>query len=249
MIHPNVFFNLLLGCSSVVYGRTSNVSVTLFVADNTSMCVFGSDGAGALIYAWSLVRCGSHQFVFSCLEVLLKSTLPLCAISCKALQGHSVVVDSLHISYADISWVRAVSCSPPKCQLTVEDVFWNATILHMVDMTQPSQSALSKQSVHTGNTNMRHAISVGYFILPGYAPCTADASRWNVLSLLSRPAYVVHVSLSYSNVLITQALYTAIFVFTDSLGLVHARAVRRARVETAFPILNCRSLRPRRGCQ
>ena len=61
--------------------------------------------------------------------------------------------------------------------------------------------------------------------------------KWNVLSLLSCPAYVVHVSLSYSNVLVTQALQTAIFVFTDRLGLVHTRTVRRARVESAFPIL------------
>ena len=61
--------------------------------------------------------------------------------------------------------------------------------------------------------------------------------RWNELSLLSCPAYIVHVSLPYRNVLITQALQTAIFVFTDSLGLDHARAVRRERVEAAFPIL------------
>ena len=34
--------------------------------------------------------------------VVFNSTPPLCAISCKALPGHSVDVDSLHISYADI---------------------------------------------------------------------------------------------------------------------------------------------------
>ena len=61
--------------------------------------------------------------------------------------------------------------------------------------------------------------------------------RWNALSLPSCPAYVVNVSLPYSNVLITQALYTAIFVFTDRLGLVHTRAVRLAIVEAAFQIL------------
>ena len=33
------------------------------------------------------------------------------------------------------------------------------------------------------------------------------------------------------------AMWTAIFVFTDSVGLVHTRAVRRVRVEAAFPIL------------
>ena len=47
---------------------------------------------------------------------------------------HSVDVDSLHISNADIfiSQVRAAGDSPPQSQLTVEDVFWNATILHTV---------------------------------------------------------------------------------------------------------------------
>ena len=64
-----------------------------------------------------------------------------------------------------------------KSQLPVEDVFWNATILHTTDMTQPSQSALSKQSVHSGKTSTRQDISVGYFILPGYSQDTADASQ------------------------------------------------------------------------
>ena len=32
-------------------------------------------------------------------------------------------------------------------------------------MTQPLQSALSKQSLHTGNTSTRHTISVGYFVI------------------------------------------------------------------------------------
>ena len=43
-------------------------------------------------------------------------------------------------------------------------------------MTQPSLSALSKQSVHTGKTSTRQDISVGYFVQPGYAQDTADAS-------------------------------------------------------------------------
>ena len=49
--------------------------------------------------------------------------------------------------------------------------------------------------------------------------------------------HVIHVSLLYSHVLVTQALNTAIVVFTDSLELVHTRAVSRARVEAASPIL------------
>ena len=93
-----------------------------------------------------------------------------------ALPGHSVYVDSLHISYADIfiSQVRAAGGSPPQSQLPGEDVFWNATILHTTGMTQPSQSALSKQSVRSGKTSTRQYISVGYFILPAYSQDMAD---------------------------------------------------------------------------
>ena len=69
------------------------------------------------------------------------------------------------------------ACSPPHCQFTIEDVFRNATITHTVDMTQPSQSALSKQSVHTGKTSTRQDISIGYFVQPGYAQDMADASQ------------------------------------------------------------------------
>ena len=62
--------------------------------------------------------------------------------------------------------------------VTVEDVFWNATILHTANMTQPSQSALSKQSVHTAKTSTRQYISVSKLGLlcpartfPGYGGC------------------------------------------------------------------------------
>ena len=142
------------------------------------MCGCGSDGAAALLSACSLVRCCSHQFVFPCLEVLLQGTPQPCTISCKTLPGHSVDADSLHISYADIfiSLVRAAGGSPPQCQLTVEDVFWNATILHTVDMTQPSQSALSKQGEHTGREDQhetRHQrwLLCNARIFPGYDGC------------------------------------------------------------------------------
>ena len=135
----------------------------------------------------------------------VQGTLPPCTMSCKALPGHSVNVDSFDISYADIliSQVRVAGASPPQCQLTVEDVFWNATILHTADVTQPSQSALSKQSIHTGKTSTRQDTSVGYFVLPGMPRIGRMLLRWNELCLLSCPAYVVHVSLPYSNVLVT----------------------------------------------
>ena len=48
---------------------------------------------------------------------------------------------------------------------------------HTMNMTQPSQSALSKQCVYTGKTSTIQDISAGYFVLSGYAPDTADASH------------------------------------------------------------------------
>ena len=60
---------------------------------------------------------------------------------------------------------------------------------------------------------------------------------WKVLSFLSCFAYVVHVSLAYNNVLMTQALYTAIFVLLVSYGFVQTRFLRRASVVAALPIL------------
>ena len=44
-------------------------------------------------------------------------------------------------------------------------------------MAQPTQSALSEQGVHSGKTSTRQDINVGYFVLPGYAQDTADASQ------------------------------------------------------------------------
>ena len=60
---------------------------------------------------------------------------------------------------------------------------------------------------------------------------------WKVLSIPSCLAYVVHVSLAYNNVLMTHALYTAIFVLLVSFGSVQTRVVRRASVVAALPIL------------
>ena len=77
MIHPNVFFVLflilLISCWVVagsLMAEKPNVGVAVFVADNSYMWCFGSDGSAAVLTACSVVRCGSHQFVFPCLDVL-----------------------------------------------------------------------------------------------------------------------------------------------------------------------------------
>ena len=80
MIHPNGFYFILLICCWVVaasfMAEKTNVGVAVFVAGNTYVCGFRSDGAAALLSACSTVRCCSHQFVFPCLEVLLQDTPP-----------------------------------------------------------------------------------------------------------------------------------------------------------------------------
>ena len=60
---------------------------------------------------------------------------------------------------------------------------------------------------------------------------------WKVFRRLSCLAYVVHASLPYRSVPMTQALHTAILVFSVSMGLDHTGVVRRASVVAAFPIL------------
>ena len=123
--------------------------------------------------------------------MLFQGSPPLCAVRYKVLPplpGHSVDVDSLHISHADIFIVG-------------EGGRWFSSQMPahhggcLLDMTQPSQSALSKQSVHTGKTSTRQEsqdISVGYFVLPGYAQDTADASQVECASRAFSPARLRH---------------------------------------------------------
>ena len=40
----------------------TNVGVTVFVADSTALCGFGSDGGAVLLFGCSLVRCCSHHY-------------------------------------------------------------------------------------------------------------------------------------------------------------------------------------------
>ena len=102
--------------------------------------------------------------------------------------------------------MRAAGGSPPQYQLIVDDDFRNAKILHTADMTQPSPSAVSMQNVPTGKTSTRENISVVALSCQDMSRIRRTLLWWNILSLLSCSGYVVHVSLPYINVLVTQAL-------------------------------------------
>ena len=210
MIHPNVFLFLILLISGWVVPHRLWLKRPMWewqsFKQTSHLCVVS--GRIELLPSFLHARLSAAAAISLSSPVLRCCFRPILHFVRSAARPSQDSVDSFHISYADIfiSQMRGGG-SPPQSQLPVEDVFWNATILHTTDMTQPSQSALSKQSVHSARTSTGQDISVGYFILPAYSQDTADAShRWNVLSLLSCSAHVVHVSLPYSNVLITEAL-------------------------------------------
>ena len=106
--------------------------------------------AAAVIRVSSLV----YRCCFNFFDQLQSSPRTLCRCRCRCRCRQP--------SYFFISQVMAAGGYPPQWQLTVEDVFWNATIRQSADMTQPSQSALSKHSAHTGKTNTRQDLSIGY---------------------------------------------------------------------------------------
>ena len=74
---------------------------------------------------------------------------------------------------------------------------------------------------------------------------------WKVFRRLSCLAYVVHVSLPYSSVLMTQALYTAILVLVINLGLIHTYFLSSTGIEAPlfsyFPVCMRKEWTPSRN--
>ena len=58
-----------------------------------------------------------------------------------------------------------------------KECLWDAAILHAVDMTKPTQPALSEQGEHAWEVGSGQDLGVGHSVLPGYAKDTADASQ------------------------------------------------------------------------
>ena len=147
----------------------TRMGVTVFVAD-----VFGSDGAAALLSACSLVRCCSHQFVFPCV-IVVYVVLEHSASLCDQLQGPRYV-DSLHVTHSDnfISEVRVTGGSPPHYDSS-PSFGMRSSSMRRTGRNHRSLRWLSR--MYTGKTSTRQDISVGYFVLPGYAYDTVDVSR------------------------------------------------------------------------
>ena len=67
----------------------------------------------------------------------------------------------------------------------MENVFWDAAILHAVDMPQPTQPALSEQGEHAWKVGSGQDLGVGHSVLPTKG--TADATTLLLLLLLLQP--------------------------------------------------------------
>ena len=111
--------------------------------------------------------------------MLVHGASPHHAVGCKVLPGIGVDVKCFHVSLADIlvAQLWAAFGSPSRCQISIENVFWDATFLHAVDMPQPTEPALSEQGEHARKVGSRQSLGVGHSALPGCAKDTADASQ------------------------------------------------------------------------
>ena len=108
--------------------------------------------------------------------MLVQSASPHHAVGCKVVPGLGVDIKCFYASLANIPVaLLAAFGSPSRCQLSIKNDFWDAAILHAVDLPQPTQPALSEQGEHAWNVGSGQDLGVGHSVLPGYAKDTADA--------------------------------------------------------------------------
>ena len=176
-VHPGCPVCSIVAASLVAV--ETNVGETISAAIITFMCGLWSVGVVALLSAGPSSYFCIHQLLFPCLEVLVQSASPHHAVGCKVLPGLGVDVKCFHVSLADIlvAQLWAAFRSPCRCQLSIENVFWDAAILHAVDMPQSTQPALSEQVEHAWKVGSGQDLGVGHSVLPGYAKDMVDASQ------------------------------------------------------------------------
>ena len=176
-IHPGCRVCSIVAASLVAV--ETDLGETISAAKVAIVCGLWSVRVVALLSAGPSSCFCIHQLLFPCLEVLVQGASPHHAVRCKVLPGIGVDVKCFHVSLADIliAQLLAAFVSPSRCQLSIENVFWDAAIPHAVDMPQPTQPALSEQGEHARKVSSGQDLGVGHSVLPGYAKDTADASQ------------------------------------------------------------------------
>ena len=120
----------------------TDLGETITAAKVAFVCSLWSVGVFALLSAGTFSYFCIHQFLVPCLGVLVQSASPHHAVACKALAGLGVDAKCFNVSFADIlvAQLWAAFGSPTRCQVSIENVFWDAAILHAVAASQKTIS-------------------------------------------------------------------------------------------------------------
>ena len=114
------------------------------------------------------------------------SASPPHAVGCKVLPGPSVDDECFHVSLADIlvAQLWAAFGSPSRYKLSIENVFWDAAILHVVDVTT-ANTACAEQREHAWKVGSGQDLGIGHSVLPDMPRIRRMILRWKKLSLFS----------------------------------------------------------------
>ena len=99
---------------------------------------------------------------FSCLQKTFV------AASCCVFRALRVDVQGFHVTLADIfvAHLGAANSSLAGSKFAIEDVLWDAPILHLAHMADPLQPALSEQREHGGKTSALEDLGIRHLVTP-----------------------------------------------------------------------------------
>ena len=169
------------------------------------MCGFGSDGAAAAISLSSPVL--SWGVVLEHSSILCDQLQGPPRTECRCRQPSYLLRRHIYIAGEGGRWF---SSSKPAQQYRMS-LGMRPTSIRRAWPNHRSLRCLSRVYIvgRPARDKTPAMVTLSYQYIPSIRRMFL---RWNVLSLLSCPAYVVHVSLPYNNVLITQALYRVTYL-------------------------------------
>ena len=158
---------------------------TISAAKVTFMRCLWSVGVVALLSAGPSCYFCIQQLLFPCLEVLDLSASPPHAVGCKVLPGLSVDVKCFHVSLADIlvAQLWAAFGSPSRCQLSIENVFWDACLpYHQIRENHHQQHKHTIKAAKSGSLHIIGVICIFSSKLHSRFSCVNRAGKHPTLS-------------------------------------------------------------------